>query len=96
MFNIFILDLHQYESLLVIIWYSVTYLPFSLQVSAPAEKADAATVPYDTNNEPRFELKGMTFPSSLPLSSDSTYCDVYTSDKLNFKWKPWFIMLHGI
>ncbi|XP_071373467.1 uncharacterized protein [Centroberyx affinis] len=34
--------------------------------------------------EPRFELKGLSFPSAPPLSSDSTQCDVYTSDKLNF------------
>ncbi|XP_038555218.1 uncharacterized protein LOC119888634 isoform X1 [Micropterus salmoides] len=32
--------------------------------------------------QPRFELKGMT--SASPLSSDSTYCDTYNSDKLNF------------
>ncbi|XP_070818907.1 uncharacterized protein [Chaetodon trifascialis] len=33
--------------------------------------------------EPKFELKGLTFPSA-PLSSDFAVCDVYTSDKLNF------------
>ncbi|KAM6952211.1 uncharacterized protein PEZ65_010451 [Lycodopsis pacificus] len=31
---------------------------------------------------PRFELKGVH--SAPPLSSGSTFCDVYTSDKLNF------------
>nr|XP_046262346.1 uncharacterized protein LOC124068277 isoform X2 [Scatophagus argus] len=34
--------------------------------------------------DPRFELKGLAFPSAPPLSSDSTFCDVYSSDKLNF------------
>ncbi|XP_031175527.1 uncharacterized protein LOC116064437 isoform X2 [Sander lucioperca] len=33
---------------------------------------------------PRFELKRQSIPSALPLVSDSTFCDVYTSDKLNF------------
>ncbi|XP_078116824.1 uncharacterized protein LOC144524437 isoform X1 [Sander vitreus] len=33
---------------------------------------------------PKFELKGQSIPSALPLVSDSTFCDVYTSDKLNF------------
>ncbi|XP_026212907.1 uncharacterized protein LOC113160070 [Anabas testudineus] len=55
------------------------------EVSAPAEKPDAATAPLCSDIEPRFELKGVTFPSFFPLSSDSGYCDVYTSDKLNFK-----------
>ncbi|XP_056294998.1 uncharacterized protein LOC130209400 isoform X2 [Pseudoliparis swirei] len=32
--------------------------------------------------EPTFELKGVY--SALPLGSSSTFCDVYTSDKLNF------------
>ncbi|XP_034399598.1 uncharacterized protein LOC117737630 isoform X2 [Cyclopterus lumpus] len=32
--------------------------------------------------EPKFELKGLR--SALPLSSGSTFCDVYTSDKLDF------------
>lgn len=34
--------------------------------------------------EPQFELKGLTLPSAPPLSSDTSFCDVYTSDKLNF------------
>ncbi|XP_029021303.1 uncharacterized protein LOC114864584 [Betta splendens] len=51
------------------------------EVPAPA---DDATV-LSPSDEPRFELKGMRFPLSLPLSSDSAYQDVYTSDKLNFK-----------
>ncbi|KAE8285985.1 hypothetical protein D5F01_LYC15665 [Larimichthys crocea] len=35
--------------------------------------------------EPRFELKGMSFPSAPPLGSDTSHLsDVYNSDKLNF------------
>ncbi|XP_055368510.1 uncharacterized protein LOC129604764 [Betta splendens] len=61
----------------------------------PAVNAANAEVPAPTvlslsDDEPRFELKGMHFPLSLPLSSDPTYQHVYTSDKLNFKWKPSF------
>ncbi|XP_038555452.1 uncharacterized protein LOC119888794 [Micropterus salmoides] len=33
--------------------------------------------------DPEFELKGLIF-SSAPLSSDTTFCDVYISEKLNF------------
>ncbi|XP_034546851.1 uncharacterized protein LOC117818093 [Notolabrus celidotus] len=33
---------------------------------------------------PRFELTGLTGPSAPPLSSDSTACGVYSSDKLNY------------
>ncbi|XP_070769568.1 uncharacterized protein [Enoplosus armatus] len=58
--------------------------PAYSEVSALAEQADAPTVPIQSDLEPRFELKAMSFPSAPPLSSDSTYCDVYTSDKLNF------------
>lgn len=61
-----------------------TLVSFSLQVSAAEEQADAPSV-LVTDTEPRFELKGMTFPSAPPLSSDSSHCDVYTSDKLNFR-----------
>lgn len=57
---------------------------FSLQVPAP-------TVLSLSDDGPWFELKGMNFPLSLPLTSDSAYQDVYTSDKLNFKWKPSFL-----
>ncbi|XP_040903458.1 uncharacterized protein LOC121188032 isoform X2 [Toxotes jaculatrix] len=52
------------------------------EVSDAAEQADAPTVPLCSDPEPRFEVKGMTFPPTFPLSSDSTSCDVYTSDKL--------------
>ncbi|XP_070692379.1 uncharacterized protein [Pempheris klunzingeri] len=53
--------------------------PAYSEVVAPAEQADAPSVP-----TPQFELKGMTFPSAPLLNSDPSYCDVYTSDKLNF------------
>ncbi|XP_041800145.1 uncharacterized protein LOC121611590 [Chelmon rostratus] len=39
---------------------------------------------HSSDPEPKFELKGLAFPSAPPLSSDSAFCDVYTSDKLNF------------
>ncbi|XP_034739633.1 uncharacterized protein LOC117951812 isoform X2 [Etheostoma cragini] len=35
---------------------------------------------------PKFELNRQYIPSALPLVSDSTSCDVYTSDKLNFNF----------
>ncbi|XP_029963547.1 uncharacterized protein LOC115400026 isoform X2 [Salarias fasciatus] len=35
--------------------------------------------------EPVFKLKGVEYSSASPLSSDSIQCDVYTSDKLNFR-----------
>ncbi|XP_030252214.1 uncharacterized protein LOC115568771 isoform X2 [Sparus aurata] len=44
----------------------------------------APTVPIQSDGQPRFELKGMSFSSAPPLSSDSPYGDVYTSEKLNF------------
>lgn len=56
----------------------------------PQEGQSAAPVPpissniISSNTEPTFELKGVTFPSAPPLSSDLTSSDVYTSDKLNF------------
>ncbi|XP_034398811.1 uncharacterized protein LOC117737179 [Cyclopterus lumpus] len=52
--------------------------------SSPVEQPDAPSVPVYSDPEPKFEMKGVTFPSAPPLSSDSTYCDVYTSEKLNF------------
>lgn len=62
---------------------------FSLQVAplggqgatpAPSFRSDCLS----SDPEPKFELKGLTFPFAPPLSSDSTFSDVYTSDKLNF------------
>ncbi|KAK2849183.1 hypothetical protein Q5P01_009017 [Channa striata] len=52
------------------------------EMAAPAEIEYAPTVPLGSDTEERFELKGI--PSAMPLSSASTHCDVYTSDKLNF------------
>ncbi|XP_068444525.1 uncharacterized protein [Clinocottus analis] len=63
---------------------SVNLPPAYSQVSASAEQPDAPTVPVSSDLEPRFEMKGMTFPTAPLLSSDSTHCDVYTSEKLNF------------
>ncbi|KAG8004060.1 hypothetical protein GBF38_008142, partial [Nibea albiflora] len=54
------------------------------EVSPSAQQEDVPTVPVPSDPEPRFEVKGLTFPSAPPLSSDSTGSDVYTSDKLNF------------
>ncbi|XP_037117387.1 uncharacterized protein wu:fc21g02 [Syngnathus acus] len=34
--------------------------------------------------DPKFEVKGLRFSSNLPLNSESTFANVYTSDKLNF------------
>ncbi|CAK6956583.1 uncharacterized protein LOC128363195 isoform X1 [Scomber scombrus] len=52
------------------------------QGAAPAQSIGSDFLSSDSG--PTFELKGTTFPSAPPLSSDSAYCDVYTSDKLNF------------
>ncbi|XP_029918638.1 uncharacterized protein LOC115367066 isoform X2 [Myripristis murdjan] len=52
----------------------------------PAAARSASPVPdcLSSDPDPRFELQGLSAPSTNPLGSDSTYCDVYTSDKLNF------------
>ncbi|KAM8732731.1 uncharacterized protein AB9X84_024684 [Acanthopagrus schlegelii] len=60
--------------------------------SSPAEPTVAPTftptftptVPVQSDSQPRFELKGTSFSSVPPLSSDSPCGDVYTSEKLNF------------
>lgn len=62
----------------------------SFTSDALSSTADTPAPPYSSgapssNPEPRFELKGMTFASAPPLSSDSAYSDVYTSDKLSFR-----------
>ncbi|XP_057706553.1 uncharacterized protein LOC130924167 isoform X2 [Corythoichthys intestinalis] len=49
---------------------------------APAPSVALAFPPSD--DDPKFELKGFRFSSDPPLSSDSTFASVYTSDKLNF------------
>ncbi|KAM4621439.1 uncharacterized protein ACJ7VT_005814 isoform 2-T2 [Polymixia lowei] len=63
----------------------------STTINVPATGAQGAAPPsplgYDalsSDPEPQFKLKGLDFPFTLPLSSDTTTCDVYTSDKLNF------------
>ncbi|XP_008418420.1 uncharacterized protein LOC103471298 [Poecilia reticulata] len=48
--------------------------------AAPTFSSDA----FSTDAEPRFQPKGLAFPSAPPLSSDTPTCDVYNSDKLNF------------
>ncbi|TKS72399.1 hypothetical protein D9C73_006473 [Collichthys lucidus] len=58
--------------------------PAFSEVYPPARQEDVPTVPVLSDPEPQFEVKGLTFPSAPPLSSDSTGCNVYTSDKLNF------------
>ncbi|XP_029917589.1 uncharacterized protein LOC115366343 isoform X2 [Myripristis murdjan] len=56
--------------------------PTGWKTSAPAMSLDFDCLSSDTDL--RFELKELTVPSAPPLSSDSNFCDVYTSDKLNF------------
>lgn len=73
----------------IVFWTLVTHsslVHFSLQV-APLGGQGAAPAPsifLSSEPELTFELKGVTFPTAPPLSSDSTLSDVYTSDKLNF------------
>ncbi|KAM3613244.1 uncharacterized protein V6R79_022913 [Siganus canaliculatus] len=58
----------------------------------PATPENRAAVPgpsmgsdfLSSNAEPTFELKGVSFASAPPLSSDTTFSNVYTSSKLNF------------
>jgi hypothetical protein len=55
--------------------------------TASHEPASTAFLGVDTLSSdagPQFELKGMLFPSAPPLSSHTSFSDVYTSDKLNF------------
>ncbi|XP_041846364.1 uncharacterized protein LOC121643164 [Melanotaenia boesemani] len=49
-------------------------------VPAPSSSSDFPS----SDAEPRFKLKGLGFPSATPLTSDTPFSDVYTSDKLNF------------
>ncbi|GLD53612.1 uncharacterized protein AKAME5_002835900 [Lates japonicus] len=70
--------------------------PVNIHVTSPqpqvAVSGDQGAAPapsigsdmFSSDYEPKFDLKGPRFPSAPPLSSDSTFCDVYTSDKLNF------------
>lgn len=61
----------------------------SPQVAAPQGQGLTPGLAVDSDflsseAEPTFELKGSISPSAPPLSSDTTFCDVYNSDKLNF------------
>lgn len=60
--------------------------PTSTQVAVPEGPGPTSTSLFSTSSDsdPKFEFKGMVFPSAPPLSSDSSIPDVYTSDKLNF------------
>nr|XP_004545448.1 uncharacterized protein LOC101464566 [Maylandia zebra] len=58
--------------------------PAYCEVTPPAKQEEAPTITPTSDPEPRFELKGTIFNSGPPLSSASTYCDVYTSEKFNF------------
>ncbi|XP_015235699.1 PREDICTED: extensin-like [Cyprinodon variegatus] len=37
-----------------------------------------------SDDQPRFQIKGLAFPSAPPLTADAPSTDVYISDKLNF------------
>ncbi|XP_035505416.2 uncharacterized protein LOC118319260 isoform X5 [Scophthalmus maximus] len=52
--------------------------------SVAAPTLSVGSEPQSSDPEPTFELKGVTFPAAPLLSSDSTLCDTYTSDKLDF------------
>ncbi|XP_054890666.1 uncharacterized protein LOC129362886 [Poeciliopsis prolifica] len=64
------------------------YSPLS-EFGPPASQGPAGAPTFSSDvispdAEPRFQLKGLAFPSAPPLSSDAPTCNVYTSDKLNF------------
>ncbi|XP_061643448.1 uncharacterized protein LOC133484611 [Phyllopteryx taeniolatus] len=59
---------------------------FEAAVSTGHEVAPPPSLVFDcppSDPGPRFELKGLRFPSDPPLSSEPTFASVYTSDKLN-------------
>ncbi|XP_044220676.1 uncharacterized protein LOC122991107 [Thunnus albacares] len=63
--------------------------PTQPEVAVPGGQGAAPTFSLgsdclSSDSGPMFELKGVNFPSAPPLSSNSDYNDVYTSDKLNF------------
>ncbi|XP_077958299.1 uncharacterized protein LOC144382920 isoform X2 [Gasterosteus aculeatus] len=58
--------------------------PSDSLVLPDAQQPAAPSLPVHHDPEPKFEFKGVTFPCAPPLESDSSRCDVYTSDKLNF------------
>lgn len=59
--------------------------PPEQQIASPAPEFNSTFL--SSGPDPKFELKGTIFPSAPPLSSDSAVCDVYNSDKLNFRWE---------
>ncbi|XP_004545450.3 uncharacterized protein LOC101464849 [Maylandia zebra] len=63
--------------------------PAQPEVSVPENQAStpAPSVGPDflsSDPEPQFELKGLDMPFAPSLTSNTTICDVYNSDKLNF------------
>ncbi|XP_042274981.1 uncharacterized protein LOC121901943 isoform X1 [Thunnus maccoyii] len=63
--------------------------PTQPEVAVPGGQGAAPTFSLgsdclSSDSGPTFELKGVNFPSAPPLSSNSDYNDVYTSDQLNF------------
>lgn len=60
--------------------------PTSTQVAVPEELGPPSTSVFSpsSDSDPKFDFKGMVFPSGPPLSSDTSIPYVYTSDKLNF------------
>ncbi|XP_023252001.1 uncharacterized protein LOC111646677 [Seriola lalandi dorsalis] len=52
------------------------------QGTAPAPSVDADCLSSDP--APKFYLKGLNLSTASPLGTGSTFCDVYTSNKLNF------------
>ncbi|XP_047440351.1 uncharacterized protein LOC125007662 [Mugil cephalus] len=50
----------------------------------PAPGPSVGSDVLSSDSELRFKQKGLALSSASPLSVDSTSCDVYTSDKLNF------------
>ncbi|XP_059202102.1 uncharacterized protein LOC131981703 [Centropristis striata] len=57
-------------------------VPLRGQTTDPAPTLGSDCLSSDPG--PQFELKGLTFLTGPPLSSESTFTDVYTSDKLHF------------
>ncbi|XP_059202103.1 uncharacterized protein LOC131981704 [Centropristis striata] len=57
-------------------------VPLRGQTTDPAPTLGSDCLSSDPG--PQFELKGLTFLTGSPLSSESTSTDVYTSDKLHF------------
>lgn len=60
-----------------------SYLVYSeyLQATVPGGFGPCAV---GSNAEPKFDIKGMAFPSAPLLGSNTSTADVFTSQKLNF------------